>query len=154
MKYDYNVYFRQNCAVPMVLLLFVVFLFILNIHSLVEDGVPNTPKDVFHACCFMCIFLFLMIVNIIPLARGGAYLLIEKENDAIYMSGTIEDTLEIGFLGGQKYPVDRNHGYGEAIVVNGERYYLTTYGDFQIGDRVAFAVLPRSGFVLEMEQIA
>lgn len=66
------------------------------------------------ACCFMCIFLFLMIVNIIPLARGGAYLLIEKENDAIHMYGTIEDTLEIGFLGGQKYPVDRNHGNGEA----------------------------------------
>ena len=60
--------------------------------------------------------------------------------------------MEIDSYTGQKYGTENNHGYGEIIVVNGEKYYLTTYGDFGVGDDVILDVLPRSGFVLKMER--
>lgn len=152
MTYDYNVYYRQNCILPLILLFFSSILFFLQIYSLRKERHTYSPKDILFSIFFLCVALFLMIANIVPLVRGGAYLLAEKEEDAIQVSGTVEGTIEIDFVTGAKYRVENNDGNGEAIVVNGKKYYLTTYGDIQVGDYVVLDVLPRSGFVLKMEQ--
>lgn len=152
MTYDYNVYYRQNCIIPLILLFFSSILFFLQIYSLRKERHASSPKDILFSIFFLCVALFLMIANIVPLVRGGAYLLVEKEEDAIQVSGTVERTIETDFVTGAKYRVENNDGNGEAIVVNGEKYYLTTYGDIQVGDYVVLDVLPRSGFVLKMEQ--
>ena len=44
----------------------------------------------------------------------------------------------------------RDCGYGGAIVINGEKYYLITYGDTKVGDYVYLSVLPKSHFVMEI----
>ena len=152
MPYDYNVYYRQNCILPLILLFFSSILFFLQIYSFRKERHTYSPKDILFSIFFLCVALFLMIANIVPLVRGGAYLLAEKEEDAIQVSGTVEGTIEIDFVTGAKYRVENNDGNGEAIVVNGKKYYLTTYGDIQVGDYVVLDVLPRSGFVLKMEQ--
>ena len=59
--------------------------------------------------------------------------------------------MEIDSITGAFYDAENNHGNGEVIVVNGKKYYLTTYGDFGVGDDVILNVLPKSGFVLKME---
>ena len=151
MTYDYYVYYRQNCIIPLILLFFSSVLFFLQIYSLWKERITYSTKDIMVSFLFLCIALFLMIANIVPLVRGGAYLLVEKEEDAIQVSGEVEGTIEIDFVTGAKYRVENNNGSGEAIVVNGVKYYLTTYGDIQAGDYVTLDVLPRSGFVLKME---
>lgn len=151
MIFDYNVYFRQNCVIPIICLLFSFGLFFGQIFSLWKGRHIYSPKDILLSIFFLCVALFLIIINIVPLARGGVYLLVEKENDIIQVSGTVEETVEMDFATGAKYRVDNNKGYGEAIIVNGRKYYLTTYGDIQVGDRVMLDVLPRSGFVLKIE---
>jgi hypothetical protein len=98
----------------------------------------------------LAVILFLMMVQIIPLSRGGIYLLFEKENDAIEITGEIENTFEIPSVGGMKYNVKQNHGSGEGIVIEGTKYYLMTYGDFREGDIVTIKVLPKSKLVLEL----
>lgn len=76
----------------------------------------------------------------------------EKETDIIEVSGVIEDTIEIDALTGCKYGTENNHGRGEALIVNGKKYYLTTYGDLKVGDKVILKVLPRSRFVIEIQK--
>lgn len=151
MTFDYDMYYRQNCVLPIIFLLGAIYM----IGSLFVHWFDNnnscskcsTSVRIFS----LCIFLFLLVVNVIPLARGGLFLLIEKEKDSEQIIGTIEETIEIGSLGGAKYRVEQNRGYGEAIVVDGRKYYLVTYGNFQIGDNVTLEVLPRSRFVLQIE---
>ena len=99
----------------------------------------------------LCVMAFLLSKNAFHLYQGGIYLLFEKEADQLQISGTIEDTIELTHLtGGGYHDIEQNHGYGEAIVINGKKYYLTTYGEFSVGDHVILNVLPRSGFVLKM----
>lgn len=151
MIYDYDIYFRQNCIVPLCLALFCLVFFIYSLVMIIKDRGASSPKKIIVSILFLFISLFLLIINLYPLFRGGIYLLFEKETDQIQVSGKIEDTMEIDFYTGQKYDTENNHGYGEIIVVNGKKYYLTTYGDFGVGDDVILDVLPKSGFVLKME---
>lgn len=151
MIYDYNTYYRQNCIVPLLLLLFATSLFAFFLVQFLKYRLSHSAGVPLGTIVGIVISLFLIIVNIIPLARGGIYLVTEKETDAIQLSGKIEQTIEIGFVGGAKYGVDNNHGYGEGIVVNGEMYYVTTYYDYEIGDDIVFWALPKSRFVLLIE---
>ena len=98
----------------------------------------------------LVVIFFLMWIQIIPLSRGGFYLLFEKENEAIEITGTIESTFEISSLGGMKYDVEQNNGNGEGIIVDGTKYYLMTYGDLKEGDMVTIKVLPKSKLILEL----
>lgn len=152
MIYDYNMYYRQNCLVPLFIIVFCSPGLIIAVVSFIKNCRSHSVEGVLKAAFVASIFLFLIIGNVIPLVRGGIYLLFEKENDAIQLSGQIEKTIELAHYGGGRYgSTENNHGYGEAIVVNGETYYLTTYYDFKVGDNVVIDVLPRSRIVLRLE---
>ena len=157
MRFDYNVYYRQNCIMPILFILLVGFLAF-------KVGVPmmkNFTHVSFSAfmkksakqCIFLFVCLFLVFINGINLFRGGFFLLIEKEDDAVEISGVIEKTIEIDALTGSKYGTENNYGRGEGLLINGEKYYLTTYGNLKPGDKIIAKVLPKSRFVLEIEKL-
>ena len=162
MSFDYNVYFRSDCFVPLlsaicssILCLFALVLF----SSFIRDiyYYKNVIKRV-----SQCIFLVILIITMLNVTRteikrlsiGGIYLLAEKKEDTESISGIIEkmDETDI-FIRRKYYNVENNAGKGEFIFVNGNRYYLMTYGDLKIGDCVVMQVLPKSRFVLEINKI-
>ncbi len=156
MKYDYGVYFRQNCIIPLLILLFLAFIFArcsynliarITLSSFMESLKKNAKTGILLLVCFL-----LICINAIILLRGGIYLLFEKEADAVEISGVIEHTVEIDGITGGKYGVKNNYGRGEALIIDGKKYYLTTYGDLKVGDRVVMLVLPKSKFVLEIKK--
>lgn len=148
MTFDYSVYFRQNCVVPLGLAGFCLIVCIIAFVSFFKDRGKHLDAN---GVVIIAIVLFLLSINLVPLFRGGIHLLYEKETDQIQVTGTIEKTMGIDFFTGAKYDTENNNGNGEIIVVNGKKYYLMTYGDFGVGDDVVLDVLPRSGFVLKME---
>ena len=150
MTFDYNMYYRQNCIVPLCLLVFSILLLVLDVIGILKNKQASTPKSIVVEVVFLFIFVFLIVVNLAPLIRGGIYLLSEKESDKTQISGVIEETGEIGFYTGQKYGVEQNLGSGETITIDGIKYYLVTYGDYREGDVVTLEVLPRSKFVLSI----
>ena len=156
MIYDYSVYYRQNCVVPIFICLFFFGMLILSIVSLVKDLRSHTKErinSIFSAVIVVGIALYLFIASAIPLARGGIYLLFEKESDSVQVSGQVEETIEIACDGGGRYgSTENNHGWGEAIIVNGEKYYMTSYYDIKEGDYVVLEVLPRSRLVMKMQR--
>ena len=153
MTFDYSVYYRQNCIVPLLLSIFSFALFAITLFGVLKQKNTRSLKKNLLSISLLCVFAFLVTINLIPLFRGGIFLLVEKEKDQIQIFGTIEETIELDFLTGSKYDVENNQGNGEAIVVDGEIYYLVSYGDFDIGSDVKLSVLPRSGFVLKIEQM-
>ena len=159
MIYDYEVYYMQNCSAPLTFAAFSLFLLIGTLGGLIfacfsknKENCPRTATDIAKLLLFFGLIIFLMSNHLVVLFRGGIYLLWEKETDQIQVSGKIEETMEIDAYTGVKYGTENNHGRGEVIVVNGKKSYLTTYGDFGVGDDVILNVLPRSGFVLKMER--
>lgn len=157
MKFDYNIYYRQNCIMPILFILFVGFLAFKVGFPVIKNFThmdfkvlikKNVKQSIFLIVC-----LLLITINSINLFRGGFFLLVEKENDAVKISGVIEETIEIDALTGSKYGTKNNHGRGECVVINGEKYYLTTYGNLKAGDKITAKVLPKSHFVLEIEKL-
>ena len=153
MEFSYSVYYRQNALIPLILSLFCVGMiiywivkFIISWHRGLLKFDSTGRKFLF----LFAVFAFLLIVNLVYLFRGGIYLFTEKENDGIYVEGVIEETMEAGWLAGNKYDVEQNNGLGEIIILNGDKYYIMTYGNFKKGDYVCAKVLPKSKFVLEI----
>ena len=157
MEFDYDIYLRQNCLVCLGLLLFCMVMLTVFIMGYVRYFRNDTTERSFGVIAEMIlilvVLLFMMSINFMPLLRGGIYLLSEKENDAIEVTGEIESTFELSFIGGMKYSdygIMQNRGSGEGIVIEGTKYYLMTYGDFKEGDKVTIKVLPKSKLVLEL----
>ena len=46
----------------------------------------------------------------------------------------------MGAFAHAKYDVDNNDGYGEALIVNGEKYYLMSYYDIKKGDLLEYQI--------------
>ena len=158
MQFDYNIYLLDNCLYR--LLFFVptiICLVVATVNAVREyhnNHSDNTSlKPVLKWIAFFVAAVIVASANVIPLLRGGIYLLFETEKEAIRITGEIEDTFEIPFFGGMKYDVDQNNGYGEGIVIDGTKYYLMTYGDYKEGDVVTIKVLPKSKLILEMESV-
>ena len=154
MQFNYETYRVDNCLIPLFFLIFTIVIFIVFIIGYVRyfgSGVSHRSfLEIAKMFLGLVVILFLMMYEIIPLSRGGIYLLSEKENDAIEITGEIESTFELHFIGHMKYDVKQNQGMGEGIVIDGTKYYLMTYGDYKEGDRVTIKVLPKSKLVLEL----
>ena len=147
MEYDYSVYYRQNCILPILFSSFCLILLTVFVVSVCKKLSAHEPLDILQSVLILVTFLLLTTLNLTPLFRGGFWLLFEKENDAVTITGTVEETDEIRFAGA-KYGVENNNGFGETLVVDGVKYYLMTYGDTEVGDTVTLKVLPRSRIVL------
>lgn len=156
-QFDYDAYLISNCLVPLFFLIFVLIAFTILIVGYVRyfrDGTSDKSLDVILKMILgFVVLLFLMSTKIMLLSRGGIYLLFEKENDAIEITGEIESTFELPFNGGMrlsKYGIRQNDGCGEGIIIDGIKYHIMTYGDYKEGDMVTIKVLPKSKLVLEL----
>lgn len=156
MKFDYNMYFRQNCILPLFFGTLSIIVLTIMVISLCKDffsqNSPGWLKANLSELLFLLIPLIILTLNIVNISRGGIFLLSEKEKDAVNVTGVIERTIEIDSLTGSKYGVENNRGFGEIIVVDGKKYKLMTYGDLREGDFVKMEVLPRSGYVLRIDK--
>lgn len=154
MQFDYQVYFRQNCVVPTILLVFSLFIMVCVIYTLMSKcNHENFKSLLLKSLYLLLIGFFLISINVFRLARGGVYLFVEKENDAVELEGVIDDTFELSWFG-YKYGVEQNNGKGEGIIINETKYYLVTYGNIKKGDNVLIRVLPKSKIILEIVPIS
>lgn len=152
MTFDYSIYYRCNCIVPLGFAVFTLCILGGALAFFAKHKITVHSKEMLAFLFVSGICAFLLVINIIRLSRGGILLLFEKEADQVQVSGVIDEIIEIGFLTGARYDIEANNGNGEAIVVNGEKFYLTTCGEFDVGDYVVLNVLPRSGFVLSISK--
>lgn len=154
MSFEYSVYLGQDCHVPLAAALFSLFFLILVVVGFLKNRTSDRI-EIGKFVSMLCIGSFLFGINAVHLSRGGIWLLFERESSQIQINGIVEETIEIDSITGAKYRAEdpcNNNGNGEALVVNGEKYYLISYGDTKVGDYVRLSVLPKSHFVLELRK--
>ena len=101
-------------------------------------------------------FLYDESLNIGRLLHGGIYLITEREEDAVEISGTIssiENLSRFSFpeLNKEYRSVQPN---GAKIMVGDIPCVATSSGDFAVGDYVTVLYLPQSKYVLSIEKVS
>lgn len=153
MKFDLSVYYLKDCYLPLGFCIFDLIWSVINIPFGKFRKKNNNDDEIGKYIIAIIVMGYLFTVSAISLCRGGIYLLFEDESDQIEIEGIVEETIEIGSWTGTKYDgleQYNNYGRGEALVINGVKYYLMSYGNTKVGDYVHMLVLPRSHFVLEI----
>ena len=158
MKFEYAVYHKLDCIFPICFGLFSMFLLLAALFSLIQTKDPKVKRTSFIALCCCC---FLFGIEAIHLLRGGIFLLIENEEDQVQVAGIVEKTIDFNPQIGSRYfsvapyqnnPLYGDHPWGGGLVINGEKYFLVSYGDTKVGDYVRLTVLPKSHYVLELNK--
>lgn len=117
-------------------------------------GTHRSHKEKLIATLLICtVFLSL---NIGRLLHGGIYLITEREEDAVEISGTIssiENLSRFSFpeLNKEYRTVQPN---GAKIMVGDIPCVATSSGDFAVGDYVTVLYLPQSKYVLSIEKVS
>lgn len=93
--------------------------------------------------------------SVVSLANGGIYLLTEKEEDAIEVSGTIEDfaypSQRVTTFKG-KY-ANSSLPFGVDVVIDGETYFMPYIEGFYKEEIVVIKYLPKSKFILSIDTL-
>ena len=131
----------------------IVLLFVLTtMISMIVSLFKNKGFHIKYLFAFlMAIWLAVSPINV--LVNGGIYLLTEKQDDAIQITGVVEATKTLDGYKGFKYTIDKKTYFGAFVTVNGTKYHLMHCGDLQVGDSVTAVVLPKSKFILQINKI-
>jgi len=106
----------------------------------------------FRGMVLIILSLVIIFSSVHILRNGSVFLPLEKELEAECVGGVIEKTEEMSFLK-RGYPdIENNSGLGESLIINDKRYYVMTYGNYRIGDKVRVFFLPKSKYVLKIEK--
>ena len=157
LQFSYSYYKEQFLTAPVFLLLITGYLFGLNVYSVFKrintssySGIGPFLKDNGVELFFTVMLVAIATTGMILFLSSGIHLLKESPKDAIMVTGTINNTFVLMFLGIMKYNVKKGDIGFPGIVLNGTKYYLPQLGEFEIGDTVSVRVLPKSKLVLEI----
>ena len=165
MVFEYDQYFRNFLIIPLSFLLFTALVSFKMIPPMVRSLMNHPKQNIFKnkefykTLLFAGVLIWLLIIHISKFGRGNLLLFFEKENDAAWKNGTIEEIVDLrGSNGAYKYSYKENGEsticFGAVLVIDGEKYKIQCYGDFTVGDEVKVKFLPRSKVVLELQLIA
>ena len=158
MYFDYMGYVRECFNVPTRRLI----LNFLGIIILIM--IAFRKKIIFHGKCILILFIMLGTIesvcqNIGQLHHGGIYLYREVAADAVQMQGYIT---EINGLGIYSLPIIEcdyyeNLKYGDPngyeFIINGISCTAPTKGSLEVGDYVKVEYLPKSGYILHIDEL-
>lgn len=153
MRFDYKTYFWTNLVIPLLFLALSCFAgigFVLSsTRKIVEQGFNSYMSDWISNITSVFILFVLITVSVIPLARGGIYLLFEKEKDSVIVEGVVSETFDTNEIFVTKYTLEGKIVFGGGIVVDSKKYYCVSYGNIKTGDHVRIKALPKSTLILE-----
>ena len=143
MKIDYNIYYKNNLMIPIVLLLALIIFMIVDIRMLLKN-IATKSRYYYIFSIFVSVIIILCVS--IPLHRGIC-LITEKEQDALIIEGEITDIEWI-------YNSPRYYLNGKAcravwVCIGVQKYYIVDTNDISIGDEVQLTYRPRSRFIME-----
>lgn len=156
MLVDYTHYLKHYCVFPVIVSCFSLAVFIFLVFDVKKyiQAKDISLKNVFRTVFSTIVMLvFLINAGILPLCKGNLYLLMEKEENAVILSGSIEsiEMLDDTLYGmTQMYEFIINDMKCKAIYVPTENSQAKT--PFKEGDYVDVLYLPKSGYILSIEE--
>lgn len=149
MSFDYSSYYRNMVKIPFWICIIILLLFVINIifwFSRPKLFRVSTEYPFVKLLITSLIFLVIFYVNF----RNFNYnYYIDRNETPINTIGVIEDIDSISFSSNFYYN-------GEVvspknITINGERYFILTIGEYNVGDNVTIYYLPNSNVVTQIK---
>lgn len=146
MKYQYEKYYRQFYLIPMFSFLFFLFIGIMTIVAVIQNGVPKNDDKISlfilkHGSIIVASF-FGIAMNLYIFFKRGICLKSENPKQVLSLSGVVNEIKYLkGIFSGQTLSV---------IEIREKTYFVFQCDSINIGDTVKILYLPKSRFILEM----
>lgn len=150
MKFDYNEYFKILFIASLFIVLFFVFILVINSIRFFKNNMPikfDKHLGAYLSSVIVCLFFF--SIAFFPM-QHGIYLVKEKETDKIECTGVITDFKKT--YGNNKYIYEGHTTFASYVFIDDEKYYIMYTGDLEVGDEVVFEYLPKSRIILSIDE--
>ncbi len=155
MSFGYWDYFMTNLALPVFALAFIAvptFRLVMRLVEQFATGRSRVNWDAQSLIMFLVMILIggLIVVNLIT--GGGIHLITERPKAAVTVEGTLESVKANSVWSGVRYSANGESSSGYEYTVDGVTLTGMAKGTLEPGDEVVVTYLPKSGFVLSIEE--
>ena len=155
MTFSYFDYLINNLVLPVFALAFIAFpvcRMVVQVIRRVKNGESVSFGDASTVLVFLLMLVVAVILGNILFSSSGCYLISERPGDAVTTQGTIEQIQPLGIFESPKYTSNGESSNGYAITIDGVSCTAMAQGTLEVGDEVTVTYLPKSGFVLSIEE--
>ena len=155
MVFAYWDYLSTNLLLPIFGLVFIAVPVVRLVIRLLEQyatGKKRVNWDGQSLVFFVAMVVVGIMLGRMLFAGGGIHLITEREKNAVTVEGTLESVESCGILSGVRYSAYGESTSGYYYTVDGMTLTGMAKGDLEAGDRVTVTYLPKSGFVLSIEE--
>jgi len=155
MSFGYWEYFMNNLMLPVFGLAFVAVPTFQLVRRQIEEWTTGRKRVNWDGKALL--FFLVMIVAAVFLCKslfldGGIHLTYERPKHAVTVEGTLESIEKYSELRGIRYSAYGETSCGYAYTVDGTELTGMAKGTLEAGDEVTVTYLPKSGFVLSIEE--
>ena len=144
MTFTYDDYANKFLLFPVLCILFLIPIFISSLRNFIRSlthtsCLKENYKEIIKYGFASILVLFLAGVNVKTLCSGGGCLFVEDETSVVETSGMISHIERVG-----------KHEY--QIILENTTYLIIDIGEYSEGDYVQISYLPKSGYVLSIQE--
>ena len=155
MSFGYWEYFMNNLMLPVFGLAFVAVPTFQLVRRQIEEW--TTGRKRVHWDARAIVFFVVMLLAAVFLCKslfvdGGIHLLLERPKHAVTVEGTLEHIEKYSELRGIRYAAYGETSCGYQYTVDGVELTGMAKGTLEAGEQVTVTYLPKSGFVLAIEE--
>ena len=155
MAFGYWEYFMYNLMLPIFGIAFVAVPTVRLLMRVLEQYATGRQRVKWdgQSVLFFVLMIVIGVVLVFNLfSSGSVHLIYERPKAAVTVEGTLE-TVEAGSVwSGIRYTYDKENTYGYTYTVDGVELTGMAKGTLEAGDEVTVTYLPKSGYVLSIEE--
>lgn len=155
MVFAYSEYLFNNLMLPVFALVFIAVPVFRMVGRIIGQLVRKEAVE-FGDSKVVLLFILLIVVAAILcniLLHGGIHLILERPGSAVTTQGTIEEINACGILESPKYTFSGENSNGYKITIGDVTCTSMALGSLEVGDEVTVTYMPKSGFVLSIEEV-
>ncbi|MGN1040886.1 MAG: hypothetical protein ACI4QL_05605 [Candidatus Fimimonas sp.] len=114
-----------------------------------EKKAPKQEKSQWKWFVPLSFAVILFVIEFFSFA-DGVHLAFEKEDAQVSSSGKISNFQSLGNI--HKFYYEDQVCFGCYVFIDGQKYFIMTVGDLEVGDNVTFNYLPKSKIILSIEK--
>ena len=155
MAFGYWDYLMYNLALPVFGLVFIAVPVVRLVMRLLEQyatGRQRVNWDGQSLVFFGAMLIVAVLLGRNLIAGGGIHLTYERPKAAVTMVGTVEEVKADSIWTGVRYSAYGESSSGYTYIIDGQELTGMARGTLEPGDEVTVTYLPKSGFVLSIEE--
>ena len=156
MTFSFFSYLLNNLMLPVFAIVFVGYPVFQTIFRLIGQKVRGEQVELpgFQAVLMFIVLIVLLVILFNMLISGGGLgLITDRADDALTVEGVIEEIHPGTIWSNPRYTVNGEISNGYTLVIDGVECFSMAKGELEIGDTVSASYMPKTGYVLNIQEI-